>query len=211
MTVFVGDGFKFLSDNKATYDVIITDSSNPVGPAEALFQKPYFQLLYDALATGGHISTQAECLWLHLPLISQLRNSAREIFPVVEYAYTTIPTYPSGQIGFLVASKDATRNLKEPFRKLQGTVYYNEDIHRSAFVLPEFAQTMLDSGKDIRPIFGRASAGLKARENGKKIRKVLLLGAGLVSRPCAEYILRDATNELTIGEISIIVGIPMAH
>jgi len=211
VTVFVGDGFKFLSDNKATYDVIITDSSDPVGPAEALFQKPYFQLLYDSLAPGGHVSTQAECLWLHLPLISQLRNLTREIFPVAEYAYTTIPTYPSGQIGFLVASKDATRNLKEPLRKLQGPVYYNEDIHRSAFVLPEFARSVLDSGKDIRPIFGRESAVLNARENSKKIRKVLLLGAGLVSRPCAEYILRDPTNELTIGEISIIMIPLMVH
>lgn len=205
VTVFVGDGFKFLSDNKAKYDVIITDSSDPVGPAEALFQKPYFQLLHDALAPGGHISTQAECLWLHLPLISQLRKLTRDIFPVAEYAYTTIPTYPSGQIGFMVTSKDAKRNLKEPLRKVSGTRYYNEDIHRSAFVLPEFAQSMLDSGKDLRPIFGRASGVLKAKENGKKIRKVLLLGAGLVARPCAEYILRDPTNELTIGELSVTV------
>ncbi|KAL4066639.1 Saccharopine dehydrogenase-domain-containing protein [Scleroderma citrinum] len=199
VTVFVGDGFKFLSDNEATYDVIITDSSDPVGPAEALFQKPYFQLLHDALAPGGHISTQGECLWLHLPLISQLRNMTSEIFPVSEYAYTTIPTYPSGQIGFMLASKDATRNFREPIRKVPGTLYYNEDVHRSAFILPEFARSILDTGKDIRPIFGRAAAMLKVRENGKKTRKVLLLGAGLVSRPCAEYILRDPTNELTIA------------
>jgi spermidine synthase len=58
--VFVGDGFKFLAENEATYDVIITDSSDPVGPAEALFQKPYFKLLHDALTPGGHISIQAE-------------------------------------------------------------------------------------------------------------------------------------------------------
>lgn len=201
VTVFVGDGFKFLSDNKATYDVIITDSSDPVGPAEALFQKPYFQLLHDALAPGGHISTQAECLWLHLHLISQLRNMTSQIFPATEYAYTTIPTYPSGQIGFIVASKDATRNLKEPLRKVAGTRYYNEDIHRSAFVLPEFARTILDNGKDIRPIFGRASAAVKAGEEGQKTRKVLLLGSGFVARPCAEYVVRDPTNELTIGAL----------
>ncbi|KAF8992516.1 Spermidine/spermine synthase [Cyathus striatus] len=38
--VYVGDGFKFLADNEGTYDVIITNSSDPVGPAEYLFQKP---------------------------------------------------------------------------------------------------------------------------------------------------------------------------
>lgn len=56
--VHVGDGFKFLDDYKNTFDVIITDSSDPEGPAESLFQKPYFQLLHDALRDGGVITTQ---------------------------------------------------------------------------------------------------------------------------------------------------------
>ena len=56
--VHVGDGFKFLDDYKNTFDVIITDSSDPEGPAESLFQKPYFQLLHDALREGGVITTQ---------------------------------------------------------------------------------------------------------------------------------------------------------
>jgi spermidine synthase len=109
----VGDGPKFLAENKASYDVIITDSSDPVGPAEALFKKPYFQLLCDALTPSGNIFTQEECLWLHLPLISELRNMTRDIFPVSGYAYTTIPSYPSGQIGFVVCSKDASKHLTQ--------------------------------------------------------------------------------------------------
>ena len=56
--VHVGDGFKFLDDYKNTFDVIITDSSDPEGPAESLFQKPYFKLLHDALKEGGVITTQ---------------------------------------------------------------------------------------------------------------------------------------------------------
>lgn len=57
-TVHIGDGFKFLNDYKNSFDVIITDSSDPEGPAESLFQKPYFQLLHDALREGGVITTQ---------------------------------------------------------------------------------------------------------------------------------------------------------
>lgn len=57
-TVHIGDGFKFLNDYKNAFDVIITDSSDPEGPAESLFQKSYFQLLHDALREGGVISTQ---------------------------------------------------------------------------------------------------------------------------------------------------------
>ncbi|KAG6372463.1 Saccharopine dehydrogenase-domain-containing protein [Boletus reticuloceps] len=197
--VFIGDGFKFLAENESTYDVIITDSSDPVGPAESLFQKPYFKLLHDALAPGGHVSTQAECLWLHLPLISQLRDMTREIFPVSQYAFTTIPTYPSGQIGFIVCSKDRERVLSEPVRKVKDTLYYNEQIHRSAFILPEFARMILDEGKDIRPLFGKSAFAAKANEEGHKTRKILLLGSGFVARPCAEYVARNPSNELVIA------------
>ena len=56
--VHVGDGFQFLRDRKNEFDVIITDSSDPEGPAESLFQKPYFELLYGALREGGVITTQ---------------------------------------------------------------------------------------------------------------------------------------------------------
>jgi len=56
----IGDGFKFLSDKKNEFDVIITDSSDPEGPAEVLFQKPYFELLHGALKEGGVVTTQGK-------------------------------------------------------------------------------------------------------------------------------------------------------
>lgn len=150
-TVEIGDGFAYLEKYKNHFDVIITDSSDPEGPAESLFQKPYFQLMHDALREGGVITTQAENQWLHLPLITKLRKDCREVFPVAEYAYTTIPTYPSGQIGFMVCCKDPNRNVKEPLRKwdadkeMELCRYYSADIHRASFVLPNFAKKALDS------------------------------------------------------------------
>jgi spermidine synthase len=192
--VYVGDGFKFLADNTATYDVIITDSSDPVGPAESLFQKPYFKLLHDALAPGGSISTQGECLWLHLPLIKDTNTMVKEIFPTVDYAFTTIPTYPSGQIGFCLASKDADRDLKNPLRKVPGTKYYNEEVHRAAFALPEFAKQVLETGANILPVLGAVP------DKDVQPKKILLLGSGFVARPCAEYVVRNPSNQLTIGK-----------
>ena len=58
VSTHIGDGFKYLADKKNEFDVIITDSSDPEGPAESLFQKPYFELLYGALKDGGVITTQ---------------------------------------------------------------------------------------------------------------------------------------------------------
>ncbi|KAF7797272.1 hypothetical protein EIP86_008467 [Pleurotus ostreatoroseus] len=194
VVVHIGDGFAFLAKNTATYDAIITDSSDPVGPAASLFEKPYFELLRGALAPGGHISTQAECLWLHLPLIGALRDTTRALFPVAEYAYTTIPTYPSGQIGFVVCSMEAGRDVKTPVRKVAGTRYYNEQVHKASFVLPEFARAMVQEGRhDVLPKVGRQF------DAAKPVKKVLLLGSGFVARPAAEYVVRNPNNRLTIA------------
>ncbi len=67
VSVHIGDGFKFLADKKNEFDVIITDSSDPEGPAESLFKKPYFELLFGALREGGVVTTQgcSSFLFLH--------------------------------------------------------------------------------------------------------------------------------------------------
>jgi spermidine synthase len=91
----------------------------------------------------------AENQWLHLSLIQQLKKDCKTVFPVAEYAYTTIPTYPSGQIGFMVCCKDANRDVTKPLRSWSGEEeeklcrYYSKDIHSAAFVLPTFARKAL--------------------------------------------------------------------
>ncbi|KAK7454487.1 hypothetical protein VKT23_011242 [Stygiomarasmius scandens] len=200
VTVHIGDGFAFLQSHTSTYDVIVTDSSDPVGPAATLFQKPYYQLLFDALRPGGHIAAQGECLWLHLPLIKDVRKAAKDVgFEQVEYAFTTIPTYPSGQIGFLLAAKGGGEkgDLKVPVKAptLDMTRYWNEDVHRAAYILPQFGKVYLEEDKNIQPKFGPNADVAEASQK----KKILLLGSGYVARPCAEYIVRSPANELTIA------------
>ncbi|RWR98765.1 uncharacterized protein B4U79_06755, partial [Dinothrombium tinctorium] len=62
----IADGYEFVKNHKQMYDVIITDSSDPVGPAECLFQQVYFQNLREALNPNGIICSQAESYWLYL-------------------------------------------------------------------------------------------------------------------------------------------------
>ncbi|CAG8842659.1 16338_t:CDS:2 [Gigaspora margarita] len=152
--VHIGDGFPFLEDKANCYDVIITDSSDPVGPAESLFQYKYYELMKNALRPGGVVAAQGECQWLHLKLIAEVRTFCRQLYPVVEYAYTTIPTYPSGQIGILVCSTDPSRNLKKPIRKWSEDKeeklfkYYNSEIHEAAFILPQFTKSALKEAEN---------------------------------------------------------------
>jgi spermidine synthase len=106
-------------------------------------------VFFPSTTTLTRLFTTAENQWLHLPLICQLKKDCKEIFPVAEYAYTTIPTYPSGQIGFMVCCKDGSRNVAEPVRRWKPEEesklcqYYNSDIHKASFVLPNFARKVL--------------------------------------------------------------------
>jgi spermidine synthase len=143
LKLIIGDAAAYLKEHgiREQYDVIICDSSDPVGPADVLFQPEFFQSMHNALnPVGGIICTQGECQWLHLDLIRGVMDSIKPLFAQVKYAYTTIPTYPSGQIGFLVLSRDASITLNQASRPVPTTdfplKYYSEEIHNAAFILP---------------------------------------------------------------------------
>ena len=143
VTVKVMDGNVFMAQNPGSFDVIITDSSDPIGPASVLFEAPFYRGMYAALNDGGVICTQGECMWLHKDLIKPLVDAVAEFAQTVEYAYTTIPTYPSGQIGFILATKNRGsckvpgKVEKEMEKELK---YYNSELHTASFVLPNFAR-----------------------------------------------------------------------
>lgn len=154
-----GDGAVFLAqpENQGKYDVIICDSSDPVGPAASLFESPFYKAMHDALKDGGKVCTQAESMWLHLDLIGKLVKDSSHTFANVEYATTQIPTYPAGQIGLLLCSKAPASGRKvpscvTPARKVPAAdvdkfKYYSSALHSAAFVLPRFAAKRVEEAR----------------------------------------------------------------
>jgi len=142
VTVHIGDGCAYMQARKGEFDVIIVDSSDPVGPAQSLFEKPFYQYMHDALTESGIACTQAENMWLHLDLIKNLLTISKQLFAHAEYAYTMIPTYPGGQIGLLLASKGDSCVVPKRQLTSSSLKYYNAAIHSAAFVLPEFARLL---------------------------------------------------------------------
>ncbi|KAL6766345.1 SPD1 [Auxenochlorella protothecoides x Auxenochlorella symbiontica] len=161
VSLHICDGIKFVQDaEENTYDAIIVDSSDPVGPAEVLFQQPFFEAMHRALKPGGVVCTQGESLWYHLDIIKGLAAMCHTVFVggTVQYAFTTIPTYPSGQIGFMICSKadpeaQAQLDPRTPKRSVDGAdsaalgplKYYSPEVHSAAFVLPAFAKRELQA------------------------------------------------------------------
>ena len=145
--VKVMDGNVFMAANPGTFDVIITDSSDPIGPAGVLFETPFYDAMYQALAPGGVVCTQGENFWLHTDLIKPLIDGIKGKYSTVEYANISIPTYPSGGIGFIIGTKgregDGVRRPKrreEAREVVEGFKYYDHEVHEAAFVLPAFAR-----------------------------------------------------------------------
>lgn len=153
VTVHIMDGAKFMEENKESFDVIITDSSDPIGPASVLFEMPFYKAMYGSLRRGGIVCSQGECMWLHVDLIRPLFDAVSKIYTNVGYAYTTIPTYPSGQIGFIIATKDrggCSEPAREPSNEVQKELkYYSSEIHRASFVLPPFAKRAIFGNEGV--------------------------------------------------------------
>uniref|UniRef100_A0A0E0DY72 PABS domain-containing protein n=1 Tax=Oryza meridionalis TaxID=40149 RepID=A0A0E0DY72_9ORYZ len=143
--------------SEGIYDAIIVDSSDPIGPAQELVEKPFFDTIARALRPGGVLCNQAESMWLHTHLIQDMLSICRETFKgSVHYAWTSVPTYPSGVIGFLLCAKEGPPvNFlipANPIEKLEGAMeagrdirFYNSEMHRAAFVLPTFARRELEA------------------------------------------------------------------
>ncbi len=139
--IFYEDGAKFVMERPRSYEVIIVDSTDPMGPGQILFQREFYANMKKALTDEGIVVTQCESLFLHRNVIEGVYRFAQELFSKSSYYYTLVPTYPSGMIGFFLGSleRDPKAFDEERARRLRGLRYYSPEIHRAAFALPQFA------------------------------------------------------------------------
>ncbi len=140
--VFFRDGARYVAEHPKSYEIIIVDSTDPVGPGQILFQRPFYEDMKGALSEGGIAVTQCESFYLHQHVIQGVFAFAREVFPRLGYYYTLVPTYPSGLIGFYLCSlkEDPQREIDaKRLAALEPLKYYTPEIHRAAFALPAFA------------------------------------------------------------------------
>ncbi|XP_065655200.1 spermidine synthase isoform X2 [Hydra vulgaris] len=156
MNLFIGDGFEYMKNHKNEFDIIISDISDPVGPAERLFSVEFYQLVHSALKEDGILSAQGESMFIHMELIKNLMEFCNNLFEKASYASTYVPTYPCGQIGFLLASKNKNTDFENPLtvfteeeKESMKLRYYDEHLHKNAFVLPRFVKKELEKSKRL--------------------------------------------------------------
>lgn len=141
----VQDAFQYLKEQAGKFDVIISDTTDPVGMAEALFSEEFYCLMWAALTPGGAIATQCEQMFFDAGLIKKIFGFAKELSKQPAYYHALIPTYPGGGIGFMYASDTPwTQGLKTPYPPGR-MAYLNPEIHQAAFALPEFFRRQLNN------------------------------------------------------------------
>jgi len=129
-----------------------------------------------ALRPGGRIATQAESLWNNQQLIAGLFRKTHHIFATVEYATTQIPTYPCGQIGFLMCSKDdgkTPNTCRRPVRAIDPAMqaelkFYSPELHEAAFVMPMFMRRVIDSTLKELGVNTSSSSSASSKDKDKQ-------------------------------------------
>jgi spermidine synthase len=147
------DGIRYMADCEPdSVDVVIVDSTDPVGPAEGLFNMAFYASCQRALRHGGLLVQQSESPLLHIDLIKSMRGAMRAAdFQAVRTLTFPQPCYPGGWWSSTMARKDADlAGFRErgAATKPFATRYYTAATHRAALAMPEFLREALgESGE----------------------------------------------------------------
>ncbi len=153
LELIIGDGIQYVAEAEAgSYDLIIVDGSDPVGPAEGLFNKKFYQDCYNALTDKGMIVAQGESPMFNQKAFHQINTCLKDVAgkDKVHTLLFHIPTYPSGVWSIQTASKgdvnplEVNENDIRKFVQNHNLNYYNQDIHKAAFMLPTYVKRLLN-------------------------------------------------------------------
>lgn len=142
--ILITDGIAHIKESKNTYDVIIIDSTDPVGPAVGLFTSEFYGHVYEALTDDGVMVAQTESPFYEPQLVKRTFANVSRKFPLTKLYLAHIPAYPSGMWSFTIGTKGHDP-LAIDGRRLQPlkTRYYTPDVHKAAFSLPAFVHQIL--------------------------------------------------------------------
>lgn len=145
--VIIQDGIQYVKPYTGIFDVILIDSTDPVGPATGLYQKEFFQDVHKALKDDGIMVAQSESPFFDQQIVRELYTTLKPLFPIRKMYLAPVPSYPSGLWSFVFCSKKYDPILDNRCEDLQrlnlNMRYYNEAVHQAAFAIPNFIQELI--------------------------------------------------------------------
>lgn len=126
-------GAAFLENDQRRFDVIIIDSTDPVGPAAELFESGFYAEAFKRLTDDGILVTQSESLHFHAEFVRTVQQRLAQSFPIVDCYTQALSTYAGNWWTFSIASKE--RDVRNGARApIEGPRYYDAEVHRNAFL-----------------------------------------------------------------------------
>ncbi len=149
LTLIIADAVKWVSDNQEQkFDVILVDSTDPIGPAQPLFSKEFYGELSQLLTENGIVVSQGESPFYEVAAQRSLLNILKSQFSFATFYNFHNLTYPGGLWSFSFASKGLHPiNDFNEARVSESELsfgYYNIETHRAAFAMPEFMKKNLE-------------------------------------------------------------------
>jgi spermidine synthase len=152
INLFFEDGVKFVKNAPdGSYDLILVDSTDPIGPGEGLFTSEFYKDCYRILTENGILINQHESPYYDNDAreMRKAHRKIKNIFPIAKVYEFHIPTYPSGHwlFGFASKSLDPVDDFKpEEWKKFNlKTKYYNIELHKASFALPTYVKEFLEN------------------------------------------------------------------
>jgi spermidine synthase len=136
------DGAEFVKSRSSDIDVVLVDSTDPIGFARTLFSDEFFSSVQGALAEEGFYVTHSESLLLHADMVKEVQLSLRKTFPVVDLYTAPIATYPGNWWAFDIGSRKLDPRIMRRAFAME-TKYYDDEIHEHAFVPRKLYERLL--------------------------------------------------------------------
>ncbi len=145
LNLVIDDGMRFVATTTEKFDVIISDSTDPIGPGEVLFSENFYQACRRCLNEGGILVTQNGTPFMQLDGVQNTAGRMNGLFADWHFYTAAVPTYIGGAMTFAWgATQPGLRDI--PVATLRQrfadsaivTRYYNPDVHLGAFALPQY-------------------------------------------------------------------------
>lgn len=147
--VIVADGTEYVKSSKEKFDVIICDSTDPMGPGQVLFTSEFYGDCKKLLNKDGIFVNQNGVPFLQKEELTLTLKNRKDHFKQVSFYIAPVPTYVGGFMAFGWASdkvyRTGRKTLEERMKRIQGKmVYYTPAVHLAAFALPQFMLDVVD-------------------------------------------------------------------
>lgn len=148
VNIFVEDAIEFIKTKKNCYDVVLIDSTDPMGPGVGLFTEEFYTNVKNSLKKGGIVTPQSESPFVNQEEIKKMYPLLKKVFKMVEPYCGPIPTYPGGYWSWAFCTNDLEQGGEfdvERAREVSKTCkIYNEFTQGAVFAVPNFMRDLVN-------------------------------------------------------------------